>query len=99
MTAFDTLKDTSTVDTTADLEHLITQMALIARAGKMEYGLTTDQVNDLNTRFFSILDAYPSVHETIMTAVKNKDRYWETPCDTVLKQLSSAGILAVSLGV
>ena len=95
---FDTLKAGDSAPT-ANLDPLINQLALLARAGKKEYGLTEAQMQQLTDRFFEILDAYPGVHERVMDACNNNKRFWEEPSDTVLQQLYDAGILTKGLGV
>lgn len=95
---FDTLKAGNSAPT-ANLDPLINQLALLARAGKKEYGLTEQQVQQLHTRFLEIHDAYPEVHGRVIDACKNDKRFWEVPSDTVLQQLHDAGILTKGLGI
>lgn len=95
---FDTLKAGNSAPT-ANLDPLINQLALLARAGKKEYGLTEEQVQQLTDRFFEILDAYPEVHGRVIASCDNDQRFWEEPSDTVLQQLHDAGILTKGLGI
>ena len=94
----DTLKAGDSVPT-ANLDPLINQLALLARASKKEYGLTEEQVQQLHTRFSEIHNAYPEVHGRVIDACKNDKRFWEVPSDTVLQQLYDAGILTKGLGI
>ena len=98
MTSLDALKDSSTC-ASGDMTHLINQLALLARAGKKEYGLTEDQVQQLVSRFFKILDAYPEIHVRVMEACNEDRRFWQQPADTQLKYLDRAGLLVDTLGV
>ena len=84
---------------TGNLDPLINQLALLARAGKKEYGLTEEQVQQLTDRFIAIADAYPEVHGRVMIACNDNNRFWQEPSDTVLKQLHDAGILTKGLGI
>ena len=95
---FDTLKS-GPIEATEDLDHLINHMALIARATRSEYGLGVPQVQQLVSRFFKILDAYPEIHVRVMEACNEDRRFWQQPADTQLKYLDRAGLLVDTLGV
>ena len=88
-----------TTQPTDDLGRLINHMALIARATRSEYGLGVPQVQQLVSRFFKILDAYPEIHVRVREACNEDRRFWQQPADTQLKYLDRAGLLVDTLGV
>jgi hypothetical protein len=95
---FDTLKS-GTTQPTADLDHLINQLAFQVRSTRSEYGLTKEQQQVIYDRFVRIQDAYPEITPRVFEAVKQGDHFWEQPADTQLKYLDSAGLLVDTLGV
>jgi hypothetical protein len=95
---FDTLKS-GTTQPTADLDHLINQLAFQVRSTRSEYGLTQEQQQEIYNRFVRIRDAYPEIIARVFEAVEKGEHFWEQPADTQLKYLHSAGLLVDTLGV
>jgi len=95
---FDTLKS-GTTQPTADLDHLINQLAFQVRSTRSEYGLTQEQQQEIHNRFSRVLDAYPEITARVEAAVEQDDRFWKQPADTQLKYLHGAGLLVDTLGV
>jgi len=95
---FDTLKS-GTTQPTADLDHLINQLAFQVRSTRSEYGLTQEQGQEIYNRFTRILDAYPEITARVEEACNTDNRFWQQPADTQLKYLDSAGLLVDTLGV
>ena len=84
---------------TEDLDPMIVQMAIIARASLKEYGLNSEQYKSLINRFSKIYNAYPQVKTRILECVDTGNPFWSKPSDTVLSQLHRAGILVDTLAV
>ena len=85
---------------TADIDHLINHIAILARATKVEYGLTDAQKQKLYDRFSKIHEAYPrEITDRVIAASKANDPFWKPHSDTVLKYLHDAGILVDTLVV
>jgi predicted secreted protein len=95
---FDTLKS-GTTQPTADLDHLINQLAFQVRSTRSEYGLTQEQQQEIYNRFSRVLAAYSEITARVVAAVKEDDRFWKQPADTQLKYLHDAGLLVDTLGV
>ena len=90
----DAIKDPAT-EPTSDIDHVINHLAVIVRASKDEYGLTSAQNKKLYDRFSKIYAAYPKeISERVLEASKANDSFWKPHSDTVLKYLHDAGILA-----
>jgi hypothetical protein len=95
---FDTLKS-GTTQPTADLDHLINQLAFQVRSTRSEYGLTQEQQQEIYNRFSRVLAAYPEIEARVIEACNTDNRFWKQPADTQLKYLDSAGLLVDTLGV
>jgi predicted secreted protein len=95
---FDTLKS-GTTQPTADLDHLINQLAFQVRSTRSEYGLTQEQQQEIYNRFSRVLEAYPEITARVEEACNTDNRFWQQPADTQLKYLDSAGLLVDTLGV
>ena len=95
---FDSLKS-GTTQPTADLDHLINQLAFQVRSTRSEYGLTQEQQQEIYNRFSRVQAAYPEITARVIEAVKQDDRFWQQPADTQIKHLHSVGLLVDTLGV
>ncbi len=95
----DAIKDPAT-EPTSDIDHLINHLAVMARAGKAEYGLTDAQNQKLFDRFLKIHAAYPrEITDRVIAASNANNPFWKPHSDTVLKYLHDAGILVDSLDI
>jgi len=91
---------TPATEPTADIDHLINHIAILARATKVEYGLTDAQKQKLYDRFSKIHEAYPrEITDRVIAASNSNNAFWTPHSDTVLKYLHDAGILVDTLVV
>lgn len=99
MTVIDKLQAGTPALSEENLDYLITFMAVLLRAWKVDPSINDQQRKLVIDRCMKLIERYPGIRQRVFDAVDNKDDFWRVPADTLAKQLHEAGILVDTLGL